>query len=82
MPLTIDEFDAISERTPLLCDLQPGGRYAATDLYEAGGVPLVLKRLAEAGLLQPRRDHGHRPHDRRARRRGAPRRRARTSCGR
>jgi dihydroxy-acid dehydratase len=52
VPLTIDEFDAISERTPLLCDLQPGGRYAATDLYEAGGVPLVLSRLAEAGLLQ------------------------------
>jgi dihydroxy-acid dehydratase len=52
VPLTIDEFDAISERTPLLCDLQPGGRYAATDLYEAGGVPLVLKRLDEAGLLR------------------------------
>jgi dihydroxy-acid dehydratase len=51
VPLTIDEFDAISERTPLLCDLQPGGRYAATDLYEAGGVGLVLHRLAEAGLL-------------------------------
>jgi dihydroxy-acid dehydratase len=51
VPLTIDEFDAISERTPLLCDLQPGGRYAATDLYAAGGVPLVLARLAEAGLL-------------------------------
>jgi len=51
VPLTIDEFDAISERTPLLCDLQPGGRYAATHLYEAGGVPLVIKRLAEAGLL-------------------------------
>jgi dihydroxy-acid dehydratase len=52
VPLTIDEFDAISERTPLLCDLQPGGRYAATDLYEAGGVPVVLSRLAEAGLLR------------------------------
>ncbi|HEU4701488.1 MAG TPA: dihydroxy-acid dehydratase [Conexibacter sp.] len=51
VPLTIDEFDAISERTPLLCDLQPGGRYAATDLHAAGGVPLVLKRLDEAGLL-------------------------------
>ncbi len=51
VPLTIDEFDAISERTPLLCDLQPGGRYAATDLYAAGGVPLVLKRLAEVGGL-------------------------------
>jgi dihydroxy-acid dehydratase len=52
VPLSIEEFDAISERTPLLCDLQPGGRYAATDLYEAGGVPLVLKRLAEAGVLR------------------------------
>jgi dihydroxy-acid dehydratase len=49
--LSIEEFDAISERTPLLCDLQPGGRYVATDLYEAGGVPLVLARLREAGLL-------------------------------
>jgi len=51
IPLSIDEFDRISERTPLLCDLQPGGQYVATDLYEAGGVPLVLKRLREAGLL-------------------------------
>jgi dihydroxy-acid dehydratase len=51
VPLEIDEFDRISERTPLLCDLQPGGRYAATDLYEAGGVPLVLKRMLEAGVL-------------------------------
>ena len=51
VPLAIDEFDAISERTPLLCDLQPGGRYAATDLYEAGGVPLVIKRMLEAGVL-------------------------------
>ncbi len=49
--LQIDEFDRISERTPLLCDLQPGGRYVATDLYEAGGVPLVLKRMQEAGVL-------------------------------
>jgi dihydroxy-acid dehydratase len=51
VPLSIDEFDRISERTPLLCDLQPGGSYVATDLYEAGGVPLVLKRMAEAGVL-------------------------------
>jgi dihydroxy-acid dehydratase len=51
VPLTIDEFERISERTPLLCDLQPGGRFAATDLYEAGGVPLVLGRLLEAGIL-------------------------------
>jgi dihydroxy-acid dehydratase len=52
IPLQIDEFDAISDRTPLLCDLQPGGRYVATDLYEAGGVPLVLRRLQEAGVLK------------------------------
>jgi dihydroxy-acid dehydratase len=51
VPLEIDEFEAISERTPLLCDLQPGGQYVATELYEAGGVPLVLARLDEAGIL-------------------------------
>jgi dihydroxy-acid dehydratase len=51
VPLTIDEFEQISERTPLLCDLQPGGQYVATELYEAGGVPLVLKRLKDAGIL-------------------------------
>jgi dihydroxy-acid dehydratase len=51
VPLEIDEFDRISERTPLLCDLQPAGPYAATDLYEAGGVPLVLQRMLEAGVL-------------------------------
>jgi dihydroxy-acid dehydratase len=51
VPLSIEEFDPISERTPLLCDLQPGGKYVATDLYEAGGVPLVLKRMAEVGVL-------------------------------
>jgi len=52
VPLELDEFEAISERTPLLCDLQPGGQFAATDLYEAGGVPLVLARLNEAGILR------------------------------
>jgi dihydroxy-acid dehydratase len=51
VPLEIDEFDKISERTPLTCDLQPGGKYVATDLYEAGGVPLVLKRMLDAGIL-------------------------------
>ncbi|HEX5309845.1 MAG TPA: dihydroxy-acid dehydratase [Solirubrobacteraceae bacterium] len=53
VPLSIEEFDRISEATPLLCDLQPGGRYVATDLYEAGGVPLVIKRLQEVGALRP-----------------------------
>jgi dihydroxy-acid dehydratase len=49
--LNIDDFDRISERTPLLCDLKPGGQYVAPDLYAAGGVPLLMKRLKEAGLL-------------------------------
>jgi len=49
--LSIDDFEQISRRTPLLADLKPGGRFVATDLYRAGGVPLVLKRLAEAGIL-------------------------------
>ena len=49
--LDIDDFERISRATPLLADLKPGGRFVATDLYRAGGVPLILKRLAEAGLL-------------------------------
>jgi dihydroxy-acid dehydratase len=49
--LSIDDFDVISDRTPLLCDLKPSGQYVAPDLYEAGGVPLMMKRLLEAGLL-------------------------------
>ncbi len=52
VPLSIDEFDPISDATPLLCDLQPGGKYVATDLYEAGGVPLVMRRLQEVGVLR------------------------------
>jgi dihydroxy-acid dehydratase len=51
IPLQIDDFDEIAWRTPLLCDLKPGGRFVATDLYRAGGVPLVVKRLKEAALL-------------------------------
>jgi dihydroxy-acid dehydratase len=49
--LTMDDFERISRETPLLADLKPGGRFVATDLYRAGGVPLILKRLAEAGTL-------------------------------
>jgi dihydroxy-acid dehydratase len=49
--LSIDDFERISRRTPLLADLKPGGRFVATDLYAAGGVPLILSRLAEAGVL-------------------------------
>jgi dihydroxy-acid dehydratase len=49
--LSIDDFEEISRRTPLLADLKPGGRFVATDLYRAGGVPLILSRLTEGGLL-------------------------------
>jgi len=49
--LTIDDFDEIGRRTPLIVDLVPGGKYVATDLYYAGGVPLVAKRLLDGGLL-------------------------------
>ena len=51
VPLEIDDFDTISSRTPLLADLKPGGRFMAKDMYEAGGISLVVNRLAEAGLL-------------------------------
>ena len=49
--LDIDDFDRVSSATPQLCDLQPGGRFVAADLYKAGGVVLVAKRLLEAGKL-------------------------------
>jgi dihydroxy-acid dehydratase len=49
--LSIDDFDRISDRTPLLCDLKPGGRYVAVDLHEAGGVPVLVDRLRELGIL-------------------------------
>jgi dihydroxy-acid dehydratase len=49
--LTMDDFERISRATPLFADLKPGGRFVATDLNRAGGVPLILKRLAESGNL-------------------------------
>jgi dihydroxy-acid dehydratase len=49
--LSIDDFDRISSRVPILADLKPGGRFVAVDLYAAGGTSLVAKRLVEAGLL-------------------------------
>jgi dihydroxy-acid dehydratase len=51
VPLTIDDFDVVSDRTPLLADLRPGGRYVAADLDKAGGVQLVAERLVEGGFL-------------------------------
>ena len=49
--LTIDDFDSISSRTPLIADLKPGGRFVANDLYKAGGIQLVAKRLLDGGLI-------------------------------
>ena len=49
--MKIEDFDRISEQTPLLADLKPGGRFVATDLFRAGGLELVASRLKEAGLL-------------------------------
>jgi dihydroxy-acid dehydratase len=49
--LTIDEFDVISRRTPLIADLKPGGRYMAADVDRIGGIPVIVKELANAGLL-------------------------------
>ena len=48
---TIDDFERIRKRTPVLCDLKPSGRYVATDFHRAGGVPVVLKMLLDHGLL-------------------------------
>jgi dihydroxy-acid dehydratase len=49
--LGLEDFDRVSERTPLLADLKPSGRFVATDMWRAGGVGLVAKRLLDAGLL-------------------------------
>ncbi|MFB3923648.1 MAG: dihydroxy-acid dehydratase [Terriglobia bacterium] len=47
--LAIEDFDAISARTPLLADLKPAGRYVATDVHRAGGIPVIAKKLIEGG---------------------------------
>jgi len=52
VPLAIDDFNVVSDRVPLLADLKPGGRFVATDLYHAGGAPLVARRLLDAGLFR------------------------------
>ena len=51
VPLAIEDFDVISSRTPIIADLKPGGRFVAVDVHHAGGIPLIAKKLLEAGLL-------------------------------
>ncbi len=51
VPLTIDDFEAIRATVPVLCDLKPSGRFVATDLHRAGGIPQVMKMLLDRGLL-------------------------------
>ena len=51
VPLTLDDFEAVRARVPVLCDLKPSGRFVATDLHRAGGVPQVMKILLEHGVL-------------------------------
>jgi dihydroxy-acid dehydratase len=51
VPLSLDDFEEIRARVPVLCDLKPSGRYVATDLHKAGGVPQVMKTLLANGLL-------------------------------
>src|SRR5206468_278060 len=51
--LTIDEFDRVSRKTPLLADMRPWGTYTAPEMYDAGGMGVVAKRLLDAGLLNP-----------------------------
>jgi dihydroxy-acid dehydratase len=53
VPLTIDDFDRIAARTPIVASLKPGGEYVASDLYAAGGMALVAQRLLEAKVLHP-----------------------------
>src|SRR6202049_4447791 len=50
--LKIEDFDAISLRTPIIADLKPAGRYVAVDVHRAGGIQLIAKRLAEGGFIQ------------------------------
>jgi dihydroxy-acid dehydratase len=51
VPLTLDDFETIRARVPVLCDLKPSGRYVITDLHRAGGIPLVMKQLLVHGLI-------------------------------
>ena len=51
IPLDIDEFGTVADRTPVVADMQPGGRFVASDIHDAGGVALVMRELLKKGLL-------------------------------
>ncbi|HET9851081.1 MAG TPA: dihydroxy-acid dehydratase [Candidatus Limnocylindrales bacterium] len=51
IPLAIDDFDTIAARTPIVADMTPGGRYTASDLYDAGGISLVMRELLKRDLI-------------------------------
>ena len=77
VPLTIDDFDAVCARTPLLVDLKPGGRFVAADVDKAGGIPVIAKRLLDGGYVDGSTLTVHRPHVRRGGRRTRAKRRGR-----
>jgi len=51
VPLTLDDFERVSERTPIVADLRPGGKYVALDVDKAGGIQLIAQRMLEGGLI-------------------------------
>ena len=51
IPVSIDDFNEVSDRTPLIADLKPSGQYTAVDVYNAGGIELITKRLIEGGII-------------------------------
>ena len=51
VPLEVDDFQAVSDRTPLLADFKPSGKYVMEDLHHVGGVPAVMKMLLAAGMI-------------------------------
>ena len=60
LPLQIDDFQKVSERTPILADLKPSGKYVAADMDKAGGIPVIAKRLLDGKLCRRLRPHRHR----------------------
>ncbi len=78
VPLAIEDFDAISSRTPIIADLKPGGRFVAVDVHHAGGIPLIAQQPAGgAGLIDGSQHNADRQDHRRGSRLGEGNTRAR-----